>query len=464
MKIHHRFIIVSSLLVFASVLPAVGQEANANPFIKKDVGKAPPKPPGAAFHDVFEYISIPSDVLNPWLEQHPVTEDAGELRKQVQVWIKEKKASMVHTLFTSGSVNREAKNQNIVEQIYPTEFMPAPAAETWLLPSAFETRNTGITAESSVDAEEEGRISAVTEWMNMLEPSLCYHSPTAATRQPGDMFMPHFWNFKVSQLDAAVAPPYVDPFGIDRQEKLRRWPSFAPGRTYLAGRVNLPAQDEAAVKSSLLVFFRGTIDAAPVPAAEKAEKAPAEHRISAQVLEMPQAEFSSWLLEQEPQAAASAAWAFASGRGTVAVDLSSIGRKGMRTDVWQIEEYIYPTEYEPAKDKTAKPEIPSTPTAFETRNLGNSLTTVLSEDARGLFLEAEVERVAKLSDTVMRRTQTARSEWIPDMIMPLFSSRVFSSTVRPQRGKWMLAASGPVFSPMGQPVMEKVSLVFLKVD
>ena len=182
MKTHHRLIIASSLLLFAAVVPAVGQEANANPFIKKDVGKAPPKPPGAAFHDVFEYISIPSDVLNPWLEQHPVTEDAGELRKQVQVWIKEKKASMVHTLFTSGSVDREAKNENIVEQIYPTEFIPAVAAETWPYATAFETRNTGVTTESTVDADGEGRIGADTEWVNMLEPSLCYHSFTQTTR------------------------------------------------------------------------------------------------------------------------------------------------------------------------------------------------------------------------------------------------------------------------------------------
>ena len=458
MKIHH---LIASLILVASI-PALGEEQN--PFIKKDVKQRQLKPPGVAFYDIVEYISIPADLLNGWLDQNPPAEDASALRKQAQIWITEKKASLIHTLFSAGSQDREASNQNIVEQIYPTEFTPSGPG-TWLYPTAFETRNMGITVESSVAQGDGGRIESGTSWVTMLEPSACYHALTEQTRKPGDMFMPRFWSSDVHQLDADVVPANYDPFAPRHDDDPRR-PSFASGKTYLIGRMNLPQQNEDAPRASLVIFFRGVIQSGPVPTAP--EKTPVEYRVSARLVEMPHAELSAWLQTQEPQAVAGAAWTAISGsveggRSKAVADLTTVGRKGMRSDTSQLDEVIYPTEYEPAKDQAAKPEGPSTPTAFETRNTGNTLDAMLSDDAQGLFLDVAFERVGVIRDAVVRRT-LAGSEWVPDMTMPVFGSRRFSSTVRPERGKWMLVATGPVFSSMGQPVTEKISLLFIKVD
>ncbi|MBX3742944.1 MAG: hypothetical protein KF712_18310 [Akkermansiaceae bacterium] len=462
---HHPALLILGL----SLVTATAQEAN--PFVKKPGAKesTPPPPAGAAVHRLLEYIAVPTAVLDQWQETDG---DAAKLRASLQPLIDDGKATPIHTMFASGTRERAIRVDTIAEQLYPTEFMPSPPTG-WPYPTAFETRNMGISANSFCGASADHAFHLESEWV-ILSEVLFYHELARRTSQPGDMFLPcfHAHSFQWKQEKT-----HNDPFGNTSigtpRNTLLSSPTFTAGKVHLVSRTQFPGRTDG---MSVAVFFRGDIQA-EAPAAAPA-KGPEEYRINARLVKIPQRKFSAWIQSQPTGDIAATAWealGLPGGEGiTLVTELAGTSRKGERTGINQWEEYIYPTEYVPygfknrnepiaPQPEDAKAEVQSTATAYETRNLGMTAEVKLTDDAQGLLLDTEFYYVWKLGDTVCRRFRDG-NEWRPDMTMPLFSSYTYTSSIRPQRGKWMLASTGSTFTAQGQPDPESTILTFIRID
>ena len=71
------------LILPSITLPGMAQEA-ANPFVKKSAKNELGAPVGPAFASLTEHILVPPELLDDWLRNHPMKEDATELRAAVQ--------------------------------------------------------------------------------------------------------------------------------------------------------------------------------------------------------------------------------------------------------------------------------------------------------------------------------------------------------------------------------------------
>lgn len=465
-KLHYH---PALLILGLSLVTAAAQEAN--PFVKKPGGKqsTPLPPAGAAVHRLLEYIAVPTVVLDQWQETDG---DAAKLRAALQPLIDDGKATPIHTLFASGTRDRAIRLDSIAEQIYPTEFLPSPPTG-WPYSTAFETRNMGISANSFSGSSADNDFRLESEWVLLTE-VLFYHELARKTSQPGDMFMP---NFRAHSLQWKQEKTHNGPFGNTSigtsQGTLSSSPTFTAGKVHLVSRTQFPGKADG---MSVAVFFRGDIQP-EAPAAAPA-KGSDEYRVNLRLVKIPQRKFSAWIQSQPTGGIAATAWealGLPVGEGvTLVTDQAGTSRKGGRTAINQWEEYIYPTAYVPYGFKNrnesippqpadAKAEVQSTATAYETRNMGMTAEVKLTEDAQGLLLDAEFSYVWKLGDTVCRRFRDG-NEWRPDMTMPLFSTYSYTSTIRPQRGKWMLASTGSTFTAQGQPDPESTILTFIRID
>ena len=152
---------------------------------------------------------------------------------------------------------------------------------------------------------------------------------------------------------------------------------------------------------------------------------------------------------------------------------------GNRATTESIQEFIYPTEYEPAHIPasthvtaagiTVKSEDPDnstgpTPTAFDTRNIGSTLEIepTMSSDHKVIQLRMVPEIVYHLSDKVW-------SEWFGNqgdasMKMPLFYSMRVTTSVTMMSGQTLLVAALSPKGPDGMPDSTRKVMVFVRCD
>ncbi|NNE90040.1 MAG: hypothetical protein HKN23_00185 [Verrucomicrobiales bacterium] len=110
-------------------------------------------------HLIMEYIEVDHDLFSEWLFDNRLTSDGTPLRIEVQKWVKGGKATIIETALITARSGQRAKTEAITEFIYPTEMDPpeipntvtlsgdAKAPQTGVNPTAFETRNLGLTLE-----------------------------------------------------------------------------------------------------------------------------------------------------------------------------------------------------------------------------------------------------------------------------------------------------------------------------
>jgi Flp pilus assembly secretin CpaC len=128
---------------------------------------------------------------------------------------------------------------------------------------------------------------------------------------------------------------------------------------------------------------------------------------------------------------------------------SLFARSGERANVESVKEFIYPTEFEPGeafkpeKDDTKEeisnfPILPPTPTAFETRNLGDTLEIepVLSFDGKVVDLTFKPESVKYLGENVMAEWKTKTSD--VNVQMPIFYTKRTNTSVTLAVGDFLL--------------------------
>lgn len=168
------------------------------------------------------------------------------------------------------------------------------------------------------------------------------------------------------------------------------------------------------------------------------------------------------------------------GKAGIVETLLCTARSGQKATTESIEEFIYPTEYEPAelpaepskdKDKDDKtkttrrdPAIGPLPTAFETRNLGSTLEIepTLSEDNKIIDLRFVPEIVYHVGNTVW-------AEWKGEhgnspVQMPTFYTLRVNTSVTLADGQSMLVAALSPKNKDGVPDFTRKLMVFVKAD
>ena len=174
------------------------------------------------------------------------------------------------------------------------------------------------------------------------------------------------------------------------------------------------------------------------------------------------------------------------GKAGIVETLLCTARSGQKATTQSIEEFIYPTEYEPAqlpedsrskdkdneKDKDAnKPRttliadaVGPTPTAFETRNLGSTLEIepTLSEDNKIIDLRFVPEIVYHVGNNIW-------AEWKGEhgnspIQMPTFYTLRVNTSITLADGQPMLVAALSPKNKDGVPDFTRKLMVFVKAD
>lgn len=487
-------IVLLSLLLLAMAAPCSADNA-PNPFIKNPDGKPPAAPPGVSFASLLENILVPPDLLDDWLQEHPMKEDATELRAAVQAWVVEGKAKLDHTVLILGTAGRKTCSNLVLEKTYPTEFTPSGVG-VWPMPTAFDTRNLGQDMQTGVSsADDVPTLWSNAEFIEMVS-SDSWQQLVERTRQPNDVFLPHFRSKRITKSDPAKSSkdPFAPPVPAS-EINFNNPPGliFKPDFVQLASRFDPVFEGNPNDNLSRLSFYRGSIAA---PMQEKSGKATDVSRLSVRTIRVPLLAFSSWLQGRSPLAATTESWEAAEG-WRKAGKAHSIGELftrvtvGTKTTLENVEEYIYPTEWEPmdeteflerweegkkleGKDGVATmkrmkvtpltgADAASLPTAFDTRNIGTSVNAVLSNGDQGLVLSCEWDRVLHLDDSVYHRIKVDE-EWIPNVKMPLFSATKLTADLRMQPGQWTLLGEVCEFLKTGILDREHCLLVFVKVE
>ncbi|WP_367875148.1 hypothetical protein [Luteolibacter sp. Populi] len=179
------------LLSLLALAPGL-QAQEPNPFVNKGPGEAPIAAAGAPFVNVIEHILVPADLVDPWIEEHPLNGDASALRAAAQQWIAEGKATLDQTAISTGTAGAAGKNDSRVEQFYATEFEPPNPGE-WPFPTSFETRDIGYNNEFSAGMEG-GAMSllATVRFTRMVPFQEAWYPLAEQTREPDDIFIPRF--------------------------------------------------------------------------------------------------------------------------------------------------------------------------------------------------------------------------------------------------------------------------------
>lgn len=469
------------LLAILLALPLAAEEAN--PFVKKKPGEKPPAPSGEPFMVVEEQILVAAERLDAWLEKNPLNEDAASLRSAVQTWIQEGAAQLDHTAISTGTMGRSFECRSIREQIYATEYMPPQPGE-WPMPTAFETRNIGYSLEGFAGLEDGAvAIRSKMDFCGML-PHRSWDELAEKTRRPDDVFIPLF---RYISIESASGPGgNNDPF--DPSPKVpdsSTFIPFKPGVTYLAGRSGnelpepavdgRPATNAVSVakdphRKERLFFFRGTITQTP---AVNSPGEPVSHHVSAKLVRVKHKTLSDWLRTSDHAQVPLIAWSAVkdwekTGEAKITGNLTSPNTSGSTIKIGDVEELIYPTEYEPGKRLPATDGKPSQlefchPTAFETRHIGTSLSSEVLPDPGGPLLRVMVERVADGGKSVHYRI-LRDGEWKEDITFPVFSTNYWHTELRLRRGEWMLVGSGSDIDERGKHDPAHAVLTFVKVE
>ncbi len=160
-------------------------------------------------HVIVEFIEVEAMDFSDWLLENPLTSDATDLRKEVQVWVKAGNGKIIETMVVAARSGQRAKTEAIKEWIYPTEYDPPVPATIEAAgdkdyaemipanPTAFETRNVGFTLEVDPVIGNDGTID-----LNLAPEVVIADEPSLHTTKLGDtestVEMPRFMASKVT--------------------------------------------------------------------------------------------------------------------------------------------------------------------------------------------------------------------------------------------------------------------------
>lgn len=168
------------------------------------------------------------------------------------------------------------------------------------------------------------------------------------------------------------------------------------------------------------------------------------------------------------------------GKAKVMETLLCTGRSGQKSSTESIEEFIYPTEYEPAsfaaenkKAESAKTEaaapgkwegIGPSPTAFETRNLGSTMEIEpnVSEDGDTINLLLVPEIVYHVKNEIWAEWKDEHGS-APVQVPVMYCLRL-NTTVKVHDGKPFLVGALTPKNDKGEPDHDRKLMVFVKAN
>lgn len=476
---------IVAVIVLAGLVPCRAQD-NANPFVRNTAGHET-GPTGASFSSFMEQILVDPDDLDRWLEEHPLKEDATELREVARQWTAQGKATLDHVAMIRGVAGRAAEANATVEQMYPCEYQPStPGA--WPMPHSINTRNIGDTLETGMSDTPAGLAPwCVIEQVSLAIPGKAWHALTEETRQPEDIILPRFRSHRIGvallkgdgDLPSGDKDPFAEPApdNTEKDPKAARGMLFRPGITQLAGRID---SSDGNPGKTRLFFFRGAVEAPP--AGNSMVQATDISRLRFLAVKVASADFAAWMAKEKRGDlwTTTTEWT-KSGRASRFVEFSGQVRPGTQTTWESIDEYIYPTSWFRSSQSSPDPSgktapaqqdkatlskgiaAGSIPSAFDTRNIGTSIEAKIVDDPKGALLSFSWDHIKPGGMSVFRRIEVD-GEWIPDVTAPLFVCRRVASTVRLQRDQWMLLGEVPAVRNDGQADREHCLLVFARAE
>lgn len=460
--------IALSFLLVATVCR--GQEEN--PFVKRAREKPVTEVSGESFVGLVEHILVPPEVLDAWLKEYPMKDDAAELRKAADGWIAEGIAVLDETALTTGLVGVPSSNHAVFEQIYATEVLPPEVGE-WPFPTGFEKRELGYSFDSLATEVEGTMVLQADVFFTRMLSSAGWSELVESTRQPDDILTPNFRAIRVHQSPSLAVGAVVDPFASPPKLPFdNSGPGFLPDQIHLITRAN----DEVAGNESKitgpqrLIFYRGS-------AAKLSEKHhPAisgNYLLSAKIIRVEHATFSTWLNRSLLADVSSGAesvvgeWK-AAGKAEDLVNLMGTQLAGSKTILENVKQVIYPTEWQQGKigagsNGNVGERDFSSGTSFETTNTGAELQAEINADSNGPILSYLFSRVIPNGESIHHRIQRG-GEWVADIKFPVFFENRWNSSLRVERGKWLLVGSGAAIDANGKFDPSHVDLAFIKVE
>jgi Flp pilus assembly secretin CpaC len=169
------------------------------------------------------------------------------------------------------------------------------------------------------------------------------------------------------------------------------------------------------------------------------------------------------------------------GRATILETMLCTSRSGQKATAEAIQEYIYPTEYEPASlpenvhvnkkedaeaAKTVRRDLATgpTPTAFDTRNLGSTLEIepTLSEDGHIIDLRFVPEIVYHVGNEIWAEWKGEHGN-SPVQMPTMYALRI-NTAVTMAAGEPMLAAALSPKDAQGHPDFSRKLMIFVRAD
>ncbi len=198
--------------------------------------------------------------------------------------------------------------------------------------------------------------------------------------------------------------------------------------------------------------------------------------IHMEFIEVDHKEFSTWLFENRMDSDGTELrkeaqeWIKA-GRAEIIDSATVTSRSGQRAKTESIEEYIYPTEYDPAeipnkvvlKDGAEAPMTAVTPTAFETRNLGTTLEVdpVLGADNITVDLNLAPE-IVKLEEVNHWHRKIEDPRFMTNM--PTFYTMRITTQLTMQDGRYMLLGTTRPLESADPERKNPIVLQFVRAD
>ncbi|MCB1094730.1 MAG: hypothetical protein KDN22_04040 [Verrucomicrobiae bacterium] len=333
-----------------------------------------------------EYYQLDARTANRQLRDYRSTRraDATDLHDALSEMVNKKKAKRIGSGYLVTRSGQRAKIESIVEHIYPTEFDPPEVVPdlagpvdsdvrlmTNMTPTAFETRNTGLTIEvdpvlgndhATVDLNIAAEIAELVgdRYLGQNETRMSkpvfntLNDSTTLTLQSGD------WAF----------------LGIHRPS-----PSMA--------ELNASGAETSSSDESIIALARADVIALELDSSDSSAQTTGTVVISslAEYIEVEEADAAELLASLAKSGSSRALREELEGRidsgGARLIEMASVTtRSGQRAKSHSTSEWIYPTEMDPpAIPKVLKGPIkkgnnlitPLTYTAFDTRNIGTSL-------------------------------------------------------------------------------------------
>ena len=417
--------------------PAAPPAAPADPFLKekeKKTKEAAPSPDKIInVGTLFQYIDVKRERWQKWLAENETPLDAGALRREVDGWLSTGDAELAETSLIMGKSGLRSKVESNREVFYPVEFTVDPGGLP--LPTSFERKNTGTTAEVDPVLNLEGGVEM--------------------------SFAPERVNY------AGENPPRKEN---GAEEGDIRWPLFASQRVNCM--VNLTATQwgligcetslDRAETHQTLIFAR--------PALHRFEDKPAagptngQGMLTFQWIEVGHDQLNGWLMGDGDLSASIGGGlhekALAAG-ATLLNERVVRFRTGQRVENESIREVIYPTAY----DRGEEADDHASPAALETRNVGTTVEVdpVFNETDTILDLNMAPEKVFHLGESIHHRV-LVNGAWQPNLTNPVFYTMKATTQVSLPMNTPMLVAVMSPPNEEGWIDSSRKVLLFVKVS